>query len=107
MAARRPLARQRAYLIQRKAMSSQPYPDRPPRLHPVNRSGIEIPVNAGPDAVDPAHIGEPGQYPFTRGIFPDGYQGRLWTFRQYSGFGTAEESTARYKFLLAPGPRSE
>jgi len=84
-------------------MSSHPHPDRPPRLHSVNRSGIEIPVSAGPQDVDPSRIGEPGQYPFTRGIFPDGYQGRLWTFRQYSGFGTAEESNARYKFLLAQG----
>ncbi|MBI3057159.1 MAG: methylmalonyl-CoA mutase, partial [Betaproteobacteria bacterium] len=41
--------------------------------------------------------------PFTRGIFPDGYAGRLWTFRQYSGFGTAEESNQRYRFLLAQG----
>ncbi|MDQ4060882.1 MAG: methylmalonyl-CoA mutase family protein [Pseudomonadota bacterium] len=47
--------------------------------------------------------GLPGQYPFTRGIFPDGYRGRLWTIRQYSGFGTAEESNARYRFLLQQG----
>ena len=84
-------------------MSSHPQPERPPRLHSVNRSGIEIPVSVGPDSVDPSRIGMPGQYPYTRGIFPDGYQGRLWTFRQYSGFGTAEESNARYKFLLEQG----
>jgi methylmalonyl-CoA mutase N-terminal domain/subunit len=45
----------------------------------------------------------PGEYPFTRGIFPDGFRGRLWTIRQYSGFGTAEESNERYRFLLDQG----
>ncbi len=74
-----------------------------PELRPINRSGIEAPTSVGPQAVDPARIGRPGEYPFTRGIFPDGYRGRLWTIRQYSGFGTAEESNARYKFLLEQG----
>jgi len=74
-----------------------------PELRPVNRSGVEVPTSVDASAVDPAKIGAPGEYPFTRGIFPDGYQGRLWTIRQYSGFGTAEESNARYKFLLAKG----
>ncbi len=73
----------------------------PPR--PVTYSGIELPVVA--TSADHADRGDerPGQYPFTRGIFPDGYRGRLWTMRQYSGFGTAEESNQRYKFLLAGG----
>jgi methylmalonyl-CoA mutase N-terminal domain/subunit len=69
-------------------------------------SGLKVPpvVRAGDVAGSAdAQIGEPGQYPFTRGIFPDGYRGRLWTMRQYSGFGTAEESNERYKFLLAQG----
>ncbi len=48
-------------------------------------------------------IGDPGQYPFTRGNFAGGYHDRLWTFRQYSGFGTAEESNARYRYLLGEG----
>lgn len=75
-----------------------------PQLQGVSRSGIEVPTSVGPSAIDPPdNIGEPGQYPFTRGIFADGYQGRLWTIRQYSGFGTAEESNERYKFLLAKG----
>lgn len=74
-----------------------------PRLKPVNRSGIEVPTSVDASAVNPDNIGAPGEYPFTRGIFPDGYQGRLWTIRQYSGFGTAEESNERYKFLLAKG----
>jgi methylmalonyl-CoA mutase N-terminal domain/subunit len=48
-------------------------------------------------------IGFPGQYPFTRGVQPTMYRGRLWTMRQYAGFGTAEESNARYRFLLSQG----
>jgi len=48
-------------------------------------------------------IGYPGQYPFTRGIQPTMYRGRLWTMRQYAGMGDAEESNKRYKFLLASG----
>ncbi len=45
----------------------------------------------------------PGEYPFTRGIHPTGYRGRLWTMRQFSGFSTARETNERYKFLLAKG----
>jgi len=45
----------------------------------------------------------PGQYPFTRGIYPDMYRGRPWTMRQYAGFGTAEESNRRYRYLLSQG----
>ncbi|HEV2274747.1 MAG TPA: methylmalonyl-CoA mutase family protein [Acidobacteriaceae bacterium] len=48
-------------------------------------------------------LGYPGQYPFTRGIQPTMYRGRLWTMRQYAGMGDAEESNRRYKFLLANG----
>jgi methylmalonyl-CoA mutase, N-terminal domain len=50
---------------------------------------------------DPAEL--PGQYPFTRGIYPDMYRSRLWTMRQYAGFGTAEESNLRYRYLLSQG----
>jgi len=45
----------------------------------------------------------PGEYPFTRGIYPDMYRRRLWTMRQYAGFGTAEESNRRYRYLLSQG----
>ncbi len=75
----------------------------PPRLTQISPSGLDVPVRVGAEAVDPLRIGAPGEYPFTRGIFPDGYRGRLWTIRQYSGFGTAEESNERYRFLLAQG----
>jgi len=50
-----------------------------------------------------AQVNFPGQYPFTRGIQPTLYRGRLWTMRQYAGFGDAEESNRRYKYLLANG----
>jgi methylmalonyl-CoA mutase N-terminal domain/subunit len=76
---------------------------REPVMTTVSRSGIPVPASVDADAVHPENIGQPGEYPFTRGIFPDGYNGRLWTIRQYSGFGTAEESNERYKFLLAQG----
>src|SRR3984893_8639085 len=52
-----------------------------------------------------AQVGEPGEYPFTRGIQPTMYRGRLWTMRQYAGMGDAEESNRRYKFLLANGTK--
>ncbi len=48
-------------------------------------------------------LGYPGVYPFTRGVYPTMYRGRLWTMRQYAGFGTAEETNARYKYLLSQG----
>ncbi len=75
----------------------------PPRLGSTSSTGIAVPTQVHASAVHPEQIGAPGEYPFTRGIFPDGYNGRMWTIRQYSGFGTAEESNERYKFLLAQG----
>src|SRR5215813_2624416 len=50
-----------------------------------------------------SELGSPGEFPFTRGIHPTMYRGRLWTMRQYAGFGTAAESNARYRYLLANG----
>jgi len=66
-------------------------------------SGIEVPVVATRGMIGVADPGLPGAYPFTRGIFADGYRGRPWTIRQYSGFGSAEESNQRYRFLLEQG----
>ena len=55
-------------------------------------------------ATDPVEdIGFPGQFPFTRGIHPTGYRGRLWTMRMFAGFGTAEETNARFRYLLSQG----
>src|SRR5215211_1996591 len=48
-------------------------------------------------------LGAPGEFPYTRGIYPSMYRGRLWTMHQYAGYATAEESNARYKYLLAHG----
>jgi methylmalonyl-CoA mutase N-terminal domain/subunit len=48
-------------------------------------------------------LGKPGQFPFTRGIYPDMYRSRLWTMRQYAGFGMAEESNERYRYLISQG----
>ncbi len=50
-----------------------------------------------------AQIGVPGQFPFTRGVYPSMYRGRLWTMRQFAGFGTAEETNARFRYLLDHG----
>ena len=56
-----------------------------------------------PDFNYDAALGYPGEFPFTRGIQPNMYRGRLWTMRQYAGFGTAEESNKRYRYLLQQG----
>ena len=56
-----------------------------------------------PDLDYVAELGLPGEFPFTRGVHATGYRGRLWTMRQFSGFGTAVETNARYKFLLSRG----
>ena len=53
---------------------------------------------------DPARdLGEPGKYPYTRGIHPGMYRDRLWTMRQFSGFATPEETNQRYRYLLQQG----
>ncbi len=68
-----------------------------------------VPVNRLYSPADVANLdydrnlGLPGRYPFTRGIHPTGYRGRLWTMRMFAGFGTAEETNARFKYLLAQG----
>ncbi len=71
------------------------------------RTASELPRERvyGPDALPgfETAIGEPGRYPFTRGLHPTGYRGRLWTMRQYAGFGTAAESNRRYRYLLERG----
>ncbi len=70
-------------------------------------SGIELPVDFNPEntaAVDYAdQLGAPGEFPFTRGIYSNMYRRRFWTMRQYAGYASAEESNARYKYLLAQG----
>jgi methylmalonyl-CoA mutase N-terminal domain/subunit len=74
-------------------LSNQPEPV-------TTASGIPLDTVYGPGGELPP---PPGAYPFTRGNHADGYRGRLWTLRQYSGFGTAEESNRRYRYLLDQG----
>ena len=78
---------------------------------PVRDDGIETSTISG-IPLKPLYTGDdlprreeelPGQFPYTRGIHPSGYRGRLWTMRQFSGFATAEETNRRYKYLLANG----
>ena len=74
----------------------------------ITDSGIEIKKVYTRDDVSkappPEGLGEaPGEFPFTRGIQPDMYRGRLWTMRQYAGFSTADESNKRYQYLLSQG----
>jgi hypothetical protein len=67
-----------------------------------SESGIEVkPVYTAADA--PRELERPGEYPYTRGPYPDMYRGRPWTIRQYAGFASAEESNARYRYLLERG----
>ena len=72
---------------------------------PRNTNESGIPLEAVYDAPTgaPHSLGEPGEFPFARGIRKDMYRGRLWTMRQYAGFATAAESNARYRYLLARG----
>jgi methylmalonyl-CoA mutase N-terminal domain/subunit len=72
-----------------------------------NLSGIEIQRVFGPESIPDfdfsRDLGAPGEYPFTRGIYPTMYRGRLWTMRQFAGFGSAEESNRRFHYLLQQG----
>jgi methylmalonyl-CoA mutase N-terminal domain/subunit len=94
------------------ARPKAPVPSEPPsrkETSPERRfltaSGLPRERVYGPENVPPYEeaIGEPGAYPFTRGLYPDGYRARMWTMRQYAGFGTAAESNRRYRYLLSQG----
>ncbi|MGB2712054.1 MAG: methylmalonyl-CoA mutase family protein, partial [Conexibacter sp.] len=67
-------------------------------------SGIEIKgLYEASDVPQPLELGEPGAYPYTRGVHRDMYRKQLWTMRQYAGYASAKESNERYKYLLAHG----
>ncbi len=67
-------------------------------------SGIAVKRLYDEEDVKPeAEVGFPGEYPFTRGVYPTMYRGKFWTMRQYAGFGTPEESNKRYRYLLSNG----
>ena len=76
------------------------FPERKPSF--ATESDLDVAPLYGPaDAAE--NVGFPGEYPFTRGVQPSMYRGRLWTMRQYAGFSTPEDSNARYRFLLSQG----
>jgi methylmalonyl-CoA mutase N-terminal domain/subunit len=69
-------------------------------------SGLPVEPLSTPDTVDIDYerdVGYPGVYPYTRGVYPSMYRGRLWTMRQFAGFGTAEETNTRFRYLLEHG----
>ena len=68
-------------------------------------SGVEVQPVYGPAGPVPdfERIGWPGEFPFTRGLYPGGYRGRPWTIRQFAGFGNAQQTNERYKLILAEG----
>ena len=78
-------------------------------LDVILQSGIHVKPVYGPEDLErigfsyEKDLADPGQYPFTRGIHPQGYRSRAWTTRQYSGFGTPEETNERFKLLIANG----
>jgi methylmalonyl-CoA mutase N-terminal domain/subunit len=82
-------------------------PADPTELKLASPTGLPMEAVISPDALngwDPeTELVYPGQFPFTRGVYPTMYRGRLWTTRQYAGFGTAVESNQRYRYLLAQG----
>ncbi|MFZ5471417.1 MAG: acyl-CoA mutase large subunit family protein [Myxococcota bacterium] len=87
------------------APATKKSPERRPRFE--TSSGIELGPLETPDAAPPERylekLGFPGEFPFTRGVQPTMYRGRLWTMRQYAGFGTAEDANRRYHYLLQSG----
>ncbi len=70
-------------------------------------SGIEVKPTYKPEDLNgfdyPEKLGDPGEYPYTRGVYPSMYRGRPWTMRQYAGFGTAKETNQRFKYLIEAG----
>ncbi|KPV48466.1 methylmalonyl-CoA mutase, partial [Kouleothrix aurantiaca] len=73
---------------------------------PINRLYTPLDLGEGEEARREHYLGSvalPGEFPFTRGIHPTGYRGKLWTMRMFAGFGSAEETNARFKYLLAQG----
>lgn len=73
----------------------------------ASTTGVPVPSAVGPEDLREwdaeRDLGYPGQFPFTRGVYPTMYRGRLWTMRQYAGFGSAAESNRRYRYLLSQG----
>jgi methylmalonyl-CoA mutase, N-terminal domain len=77
-------------------------PERGALFTTVSGEPIE-PLYTAEDLPNPVEIGLPGEYPYTRGVYPSMYRGRLWTMRQFAGFGTAEETNERFRYLIDHG----
>ena len=77
-------------------------PERPISFTTLSGEPIR-PLYTEADLPAQRQIGLPGEYPFTRGVYPSMYRGRLWTMRQFAGFGTAEETNERFRYLLDHG----
>jgi len=73
----------------------------------TTETGVPLEISYGSESAKdrdvPKNVGKPGEFPFTRGIQPNMYRGRLWTMRQFAGFGTAHDTNKRYKYLLSKG----
>jgi methylmalonyl-CoA mutase N-terminal domain/subunit len=82
--------------------SSQTTPDRDAAFATLSGESI-APLYTAADLPDLDQIGVPGEYPYTRGVYESMYRGRLWTMRQFAGFGTAEETNERFRYLLDHG----
>ncbi|MDX6594396.1 MAG: methylmalonyl-CoA mutase, N-terminal domain [Gaiellales bacterium] len=88
------------------ATARRPEPETPPEPERSTISGIPYQTVYGPSATPidyDAQLGDPGRYPFTRGVYETMYRGKVWTMRQFAGFGTAEETNARFRYLLEHG----
>jgi methylmalonyl-CoA mutase N-terminal domain/subunit len=77
-------------------------PERDALFTTISGEPVE-PLYTPEDLPDPEQIGFPGEFPYTRGVYPSMYRGRLWTMRQFAGFGTAEETNERFRYLLDHG----
>ncbi len=97
-----PEARRRAHQWAEEVYSRQP--EREALFETISGEPVR-PLYTGEDvAADPdGDVGYPGEFPFTRGVYPSMYRGRLWTMRQFAGFGTAEETNERFRYLLDHG----
>ena len=98
-----PEARRRAHQWREEAYAAKP--EREALFETISGEPIE-PLYTEEDLAEcdaERDLGYPGEYPYTRGVYPSMYRGRLWTMRQFAGFGTAEETNERFRYLLDHG----
>src|SRR5262245_52425687 len=98
-----PGSRRRAHHWREEVYSDQP--EREALFETISGEPVE-PLYTEEDregADDERDLGYPGEFPYTRGVYPSMYRGRLWTMRQFAGFGTAEETNERFHYLLEHG----